>query len=183
MAEAPDEAQSTGAQRPKHRNDGEGTISLSSLPQDMIIGILDQLRPDGPLTTYKSSARKPVVRAGHVECRTSFLDACLASKELYSLVIPYLYRNVLIRDRRELFDFFRTLARRSDRRLMVRTFAWAGILRGEPDHPGSNAALLHEEATMIAERWNSIKDVWPCDRQDHDIAKLSKYAALGLENR
>lgn len=145
------------------------------------MGILDQLRPDGPLTTYKSSAHRPVVRLSHVECRTSLLNACLASKELHGLVIPYLYRNSLIRDRRELFHFFRALARRPDRRPMVRSFAWVGILRGEPVNPGPSAALLHEEATIIAERWDSIKDEWPCDRLDHDIAELCKYAALVLD--
>lgn len=145
------------------------------------MGILDQLRPDGPLTTYESSAHRPVVRPGHVECRTSLLNACQASKELYYLFIPYFYRNSLVKNRSELFHFFRMLARRPDRRPMVRSFAWVGILRGEPVNPGSSAALLHEEATMIAERWNSIKYEWPCDRLDHDIAELSKYAALGLD--
>ncbi|KAL2285381.1 hypothetical protein FJTKL_08300 [Diaporthe vaccinii] len=174
MAEPPDEAGITGPQPPKHRYDGGGTISLLNLPQDIFLGILDQLRPDGPLTTYESRARRPIGRPSHVECRTSLLNACLASKELYGLVIPCLYRNSLIRDRRELFHFFRTLARRPDRRPMVRSFAWVGILRGEAVKPGSSAALLHEEATMIAERWNSIKDEWPCDRLDHDIAELLK---------
>lgn len=180
MSEPANEGEGTGAQPPNHQNPDRGTISLSDLPQDIFMGILDHLRPDGPLTRYESNANRPVVRLGHVEYRTILLNACVASKELHGLFIPWLYRGPLIRDRRELFHFFRTLARRPDRRSMVRSFAWVGILRGEPSHLGSSTTLLLEEAIITAERWDSIKDEWPCNRLDHDIAELSKYAALDL---
>jgi hypothetical protein len=42
---------------------------------------------------------------------------------------------------------------------------------------GSSIRHLEEEAAIFAECWDSIKDEWPRDRVDLEIAKLSEYDA------
>lgn len=156
---------------------GMGPISLSNLPRDVILSVLDELHPVGPLTAFESTAEKPMVSPGHLECRTSLLNICLASRAFHELAIPHLYRNPLVKDRWELFRFFCTLAKQADRRPMVRSFAWAGVMWEADTDAGSSIRRLEDEATMSAECWDSIKDEWPRDRVDLDIAKLSEYEA------
>lgn len=108
------------------------------------------------------------------------MNVCLASKELCGLAIPILYRNSLVKDRRELFYFFSALAQRPDRRLMVRSFSWVGGLWEDDVDPESKIALSHKEATAAADCWSSIKDKWPREGVDYEIAKISKSGALRL---
>lgn len=168
---------SPGAQLPRRQSGGMGPISLSNLPRDVILGVLDEIRPVGPLTAYVSAAEKPMVSSGHLECRTSLLNVCLASKAFYELAIPHLYRNPLIKDRWELFRFFCTLAKQVHRRPMVRSFAWAGVMWEADMDVGSSIRRLEDEALISVECWDSIKDEWPRDPLDLEIAKLSEYDA------
>ncbi|KAK2598851.1 hypothetical protein N8I77_012234 [Diaporthe amygdali] len=165
-------ADSPGAQPPWRQSGGRGPISLSNLPRDVILGVLDEIRPVGSLTTSESTAERPVVRPGHLECRASLLNVCLSSRAFYGLAIPHLYRNSLIKDRQELLHFFRTLVKQADRRPMVRSFAWAGVLREADADAGSSIHPLEDEATIATDCWNSIKDEWPRGRVDCDIAKF-----------
>lgn len=153
-------------------------ISLSNLPRDVILGVLEELRPVGPVTAYESCAEKPMVSPGHLDCRTSLLNVCLASRAFHELAIPYLYRHPLVNDRLGLYRFFCALARQADRRPMVWSFAWAGVLCEDEPDAISSLRHLEDEAVSSAEDWNSIKDEWPHDPFDLEIAKLSKYEAL-----
>lgn len=174
----PNRADSPGAQ-PLWRQKGKlGPVSLSTLPRDVILGILDEICPVGPLTAPESTADKPAVSPGHLDCRSGLLNICSASKAFYELAIPHLYRNPLIKNRRELFRFFCALATRADRRFMVRSFAWAGVMWEAHADAASSARHLEEEAATLTEYWDLIKDAWPRDRVDLEIAKLSEYDTL-----
>lgn len=168
-------ADGSGAQPLWLKSGGRGPISPSNLPRDVILGFLDEIRAVGSLTTSESTAERPVVRPGHLECRTSLLNVCLSSRALYGLAIPRIYRNSLVKDRRELLHFFRKLVKQADRRPMVRSFAWAGVLWEADADAGSSIHSLEDEATIAADFWNSIKDEWPRNRVDYDIAKVSEY--------
>lgn len=164
-----------GAQPPWRQSGEMEPISLSNLPRDVILGILDELRPIGPVTAYESSAEKPMVSPAHLECRTSLLNVCLASRAFYELGIPYLYRHPLVNDKLGLYRFFCALARQADRRPMVRSFAWAGVLWEDEPDAMSSIRHLEAEAVSSAEVWNSIKDKWPREPVDLEIAKISEY--------
>lgn len=166
-----------GAQPPRRQSGGMESVSISNLPRDVILSVLDEIRPVGPVTAYESAAEKPVVSSGHVECRTSLLNVCLASRAFHELAIPHFYRNPLVKDRRELFRFFCALAKQADRRPMVRSFAWAGVMWEADVDVGSSIRRLEDEAVISAECWDSIKDQWPRDPVDLEIAKLSEYDA------
>lgn len=152
-----------------------GPVSLSDLPRDVILGILDELCPAGPITVPESTADYPIINPGHLECRITLLNICLASRAFYELAIPYLYRDPLIKDRRELYRFFCTLAVQADRRPMVRSFAWAGVLWEA--HIDAEASARHRgyDAAILAECWDLIKHEWPHSRVDLEIAKLSEF--------
>lgn len=149
--------------------------SLPNLPREVILGVLDELRPIGPVTAYESSAEKPMVSPAHLECRTSLLNVCLASRAFYELGIPNLYRHPLVNDKLGLYRFFCALARQADRRPMVRSFAWAGVLWEDEPDAMSSIRHLEAEAVSSAEVWNSIKDKWPREPVDLEIAKISEY--------
>lgn len=168
---------SPGAQLPWRRGGEMGTFPLLNLPRDVLLSVLEELRPAGPVTAYESSAEKPMVSPGHLECRTSLLNICLASSALYELAIPCLYRHPLVTDKLGLYRFFCALAKQADRRPMVRSFAWAGVLWEDEPDAISSIRHLEDEAVSSAEVWNSIKDEWPREPVDFEIAKLSEYDA------
>lgn len=180
MPELRDRTESLEAQSPQRQGGGAGICPLTSCPRDIIMSILDQMRPVGSLTTYESTADKPVVRPSHIERRTSLLNVSLSCREFYGLAIPYLYRNPLIKDRRELFRFFSTLATRADRRQMIRSFAWVGVLWVGDIIPESSMSHLLEETSLAAECWSSIKSEWPREAIDHDIAIFCEYEFSSL---
>lgn len=171
-------ADSPGAQ-PSWRHRGKlGPVSLSNLPRDVILGVLDEICSVGPLTTPESTADKPMVSPDYLNCRSGLLNICLASRTFYELAIPHLYRKPLIKNRRELFQFFCAIATRADRRFMVRSFAWAGVMWEAHTDAESSARHLEEEAATLAQCWHSIKNAWPRDCVDLEIAKLSEYENL-----
>lgn len=170
-------ARSPGAQPSWRQSGGMGPFSLSNLPRDVILGVLDELRPDGPVTAPESTADKPMISPGHLECRTSLFNVCLASSAFYKLAVPHLYLNPLVKDRWELIRFFCTLAKHPDRRLMVRSFAWAGVMWEDFTDAGLSIRHPADEAAIFAECWHLIKDTWPRGRVDLEIAKLSEYDA------
>lgn len=173
----PNKADSPGAQPPWRQRGNLGPVSLSNLPRDVILGTLDGLYSIGPITAPKSTADHPIVNPGHLECRTSLLNVCLASRGFYELAVPHLYRDPLIEDRRELYCFFCILATQADRRPMVRSFAWAGVLWGAHIDAESSTRHQEDDVEILAECWHSIKDEWPRSRVDLEIAKLSEYKA------
>lgn len=170
-------ARSPGTQPSWRQSGGMGPSPLSNLPRDVILGVLDELRPVGTLTASESTAEKPIVSPGHLECRASLFNVCLASSAFYKLAVPHLYLNPLVKDRCELIRFFCTLAKHPDRRLMVRSFAWAGVMWEAFTDARSSMRHPADEAAIFAECWHSIKDKWPRGRVDLEIAKLSNYDA------
>lgn len=121
--------------------------------------------------------RLPLVNPGRLDCRTSLLNVCLASRAFYGLAIPHLYRDPLVKDRRELYRFFCTLAKQATCRPMVRSFAWAGVIWEA--YIDAESSIRHQEgdAAVLAECWHSIKNERPRSCVDLEIAKLSEYNA------
>lgn len=50
------------------------------------------------------------------------------------------------------------------------------------DHPDVESSIrrLEDEATISAEGWDSVKDHWPRDSVDQEIARLCEYHAPDL---
>lgn len=156
-----------------------GLSPSQTFHSEVVLDILDALRPHGCITPPESTADYPLVDPKHLESRTGLLNVCLASRALYDLAIPYLYRDALIKDRRELYRFFCTLAKRRDRRPMVRNFAWAGVIWEAHIDAAARRRHRQDNAAMLTECWDSIKDEWPLCRQDLKIARFSESNAPG----
>lgn len=125
--------------------------SLTRLLPELFINILEQLRPLGSLTTYESSAARPKIQLDYIESRSAFTNLCRVSKSIRPYATRYLYHTILLKDQMELLYFFHTIANNRDLRLIIRSFAWAGVLSTDDANFESTTRRDKEIAFLASE--------------------------------
>lgn len=162
------------ATEPSHGDDRP----LPALPADVIINVLHHFTPTGPLTSYDSTAMRPDVSHDFLQWRVSLANFILASRLFYQVGTPFLYRMVLLSDQKEVLYFFRTIAKLSDRRLMVRSLAWVTVLSTDDVNIQSTLLRQSQVDSISAECWDSIREEWPRQSIDSHVAEISKLLPL-----
>ncbi|CAH0023228.1 unnamed protein product [Clonostachys rhizophaga] len=116
----------------RHESSDRQELSVSSpiqgLPRELVVDVLEHLRPSGSLTTVESNCHYPEVELSFFTSRSSFASLCLTSKWMRSLAIEYLYRTVILANNLELLHFFRTISNNVSLRSMLTSFAWPVVL-------------------------------------------------------
>ncbi|KAK3360437.1 hypothetical protein B0T25DRAFT_130099 [Lasiosphaeria hispida] len=117
---------------PKHLLKKMATSS-KRLPPELLVQIFDYFTPTGRVTAPKTALVVSDVKisSSHANARSTYASLCRASRLFHALAINHLYNTVHLRDRDELFRFFRTLLECPDRALMVHEFAWVGELAAQ----------------------------------------------------
>ena len=148
-------------------------LSLLDLPGEVILRVLDRLRPTESVTSYDSTCTRPDVSRDFFQSRTSLTNVVLVSRLFYQLGTPYLYRTIILNSQREVLLLFRTIAKFPDRRPMVRSLAWVAVM---PDVTKRQSTMLRQSrADSIPEDcWDSIKNDWPRLPIDFRVAEISK---------
>lgn len=109
-----------------------------------------------------------------LQWRVSLANFILASRLFYQVGTPFLYRSVILSNPKEVLCFFRTITRLPDRRLMVRSLAWATVLSTDDINVQSTMLQQAQVDLMSAECWDSIKEEWPRQLIDFHVAEISK---------
>ncbi|KAK7228020.1 hypothetical protein V2G26_000190 [Clonostachys chloroleuca] len=154
-------------------------LSMSSpiqgLPRELVVGVLEHLRPSGSLTTVESNCQYPEVEESFFTSRSSFAKLCLTSKWMHSLAIEYLYRTVVLANNLELLHFFRTISNNANLRSMLTSFAWPVVLDiDEVEFDGLDIIVTEVYPDLDPKSWAAI--AW------HNQEDAQKYKRMGLSN-
>lgn len=115
-----------------------------------------------------------------LQWRVSLANFILACRLFYQVGTPFLYRMVLLGDQREVLYFFRTITKLSDRRAMLRSLAWVTVLSTDDINEESTMLRQSQVDSISAECWDSIKEEWPRQSIDSNVAEISKVLPLYL---
>ncbi|CAG9975190.1 unnamed protein product [Clonostachys byssicola] len=162
-----------------HESSGRQELSASSpiqrLPRELVVDVLEHLRPSGSLTTIESNCHYPDVEESFFTSRTSFASLCLTSKLMHSLAIEYLYRTVVLANNLELLHFFRTISNNTNLRSMLTSFAWPVILGiDEVEFDGMDLLVTEVYPDLDPKSWAAI--AW------HNQEDAEKYKRVGLSS-
>lgn len=152
---------------------GDRRLALLDLPGEVLLKVIDQLRPTKPVTSYHSTSKKPDVSRDFFQSRAC-LSNVVVSRLFYQLGTPYLYRTVLLSHQIEVLLFFRTISTCPDRRPMVRSLAWVTVLSTDDTNRQSTMLRQYEADSLAADCWDFIKESWPQAQIDFRVAKISK---------
>ncbi|KAE9372621.1 hypothetical protein N431DRAFT_439698 [Stipitochalara longipes BDJ] len=130
------------------------------LPQELLLRIIDYLLPTGRVTTLESWADTPQLNRSLVESRAVLCNICHVSRQFNAIATSFLYKVVVLKNRRELLCFFRTLLSARHLRPLVSSFAWVGTLSGLGTRLQQGEPTKDEEMErVISQCWSGID--WP----------------------
>ncbi|CAH0051333.1 unnamed protein product [Clonostachys solani] len=156
-------------------SDRQVSSPIQRLPRELVVDVLEHLRPSGSLTTVESNCHFPEVEKTFFTSRSSFASLCLTSKWIHSLAIGYLYRTVVLASNLELLRFFRTISNNTNLRSMLTSFAWPVILGiDEVEFDGWDVFVTEVYPALDPECWASI--AW--DNQEDE----KNYKRMGLRS-
>ncbi|VUC29879.1 unnamed protein product [Clonostachys rosea] len=169
------EPEPSAGQESSNRQDLSVDSPMQRLPHELVVDVLEYLRPSGSLTTVASNCQEPEIDSSFFTSRSSFASLCLTSKWIHSLAIGYLYRTVVLASNLELLRFFRTISNNTRLRSMLTSFAWPVVLGSdEIEFDGWDIFVNEVYPDLDPQSWASIAWDNTEDQKSYNRMGLSK---------